>query len=196
VVWNPACSHDVREFISNLSQEFMGTAYPTSSNVFLLRISILVLAMFFCLAESAKAQAIAETAGATSVSAATTAAVSKTLTFPASENKTASATSPHLQASSGPPPQVVNRRALEEHAGRDAGKLLIRSSPPASQVWIDDKFVGSTPMLLVLAPGKYRISFRGPRMESGEQSVDLLPRETRELALSLAAHYPNRVTVH
>ena len=146
----------------------------------------------FCL-QPANAQALAETAGATSVSAGTTTAA-KTLNFAPSKSETSAAASQHLQASAGPPPQVVNRRALEEHAGRDASKLLIRSTPPSSQVWIDDKFVGNTPMLLVLAPGKYRVSFRGSRMESGQQSVDLLPRETRELALSLSAHYPTRVT--
>ena len=166
-----------------------------------LQIRILVFVTFFsviallCL-QPANAQALAETAGATSASAGTTAAVAKTFNFPASKNEGAPGASQHLQASAGPPPQVVNRRALEEHAGRDASKLLIRSTPPASQVWIDDKFVGNTPMLLVLAPGKYRVSFRGSRMESGEQSVDLLPRETRDLALSLSAHYPTKVTFH
>jgi len=153
-----------------------------------------VTALFY--SRPANAQALAETAGATSVSAGTTAAVAKTLNFATSKNEAAPAASQHLQASAGPPPQVVNRRALEEHAGRDASKLLIRSTPPSSQVWIDDKFVGNTPMLLILAPGKYRVSFRGSRMESGEQSVDLLPRETRDLALSLSAHYPTKVTFH
>jgi PEGA domain len=171
----------------------MGTSHPTSSNLFLLRASLLALATLVLGFQSARAQALAEAAGTTSVTGGTTAAVAKTMTFPA-ENKTS--TSPHLAASSGPAPQVVNRRALEEHAGPNAAKLLIRATPAVSQVWIDDKIVGSTPMLLVLAPGKYRVTFRGPRMESGAQSVDLLPRETRELALHLATLYPDRVRVH
>jgi hypothetical protein len=171
----------------------MGTAYARSFYSFLPQIFLLVFVALFCDPQSVKAQAIAEAAGATAVSGATTAAVSKTITFPASG--AAADASPHLQASSGPAPQVVNRRELETHAGANASKLLIRSTPSVSQVWINDKFVGSTPMLLVLAPGKYRVSFRGPRMETGAQSVDLLPRETRELALSLAIHYPNKFTV-
>jgi hypothetical protein len=169
----------------------MGTT--NRRNRILVFVTLFTVTAVFC-SRGANAQALAETAGATSVSAGTTAAVAKTLNFPASKSEAAPAASQHLQASAGPPPQVVNRRALEEHAGRDASKLLIRSTPPSSQVWIDDKFVGNTPMLLVLAPGKYRVSFRGSRMETGEQSVDLLPRETRELALSLSAHYPTRVT--
>ena len=165
-------------------------------NSFPLNVLFFILAALVFGTQSVKAQAVAETAGATSVSATTAAAVSKAINFPAAPTSESKAASPHLQVSSGPPPQVVNRRALEEHAGRDAGKLLIRSTPPASQVWIDDKFVGGTPMLLVLAPGKYRVTFRGARAEFGERIVDLLPRETRDLALTLSAHYPNRVTVH
>lgn len=172
----------------------MNIVHTRSFFNFLPQIFLLAVVAFICGPQSAKAQAIAEAAGATAVSGATTAAVSKTITFPGSGGA-AAGTSPHLQASSGPAPQVVNRRDLEAHAGANASKLLIRSTPSVSQVWINDKFVGSTPMLLVLAPGKYRVSFRGPRMETGLQSVDLLPRETRELALSLAIHYPNRFTV-
>jgi hypothetical protein len=176
-------------------QEFMNIVHTRSFFGCLPQIFLLAVVAFICGPQSVKAQAIAEAAGATAVSGATTAAVSKTITFPGSGDRAAAGTSPHLQASSGPAPQVVNRRDLEAHAGANASKLLIRATPSVSQVWINDKFVGSTPMLLVLAPGKYRVSFRGPRMETGAQSVDLLPRETRELALSLAIHYPNRFTV-
>ena len=172
----------------------MRTGFYRNSSYFLPRVLLLVCAALFCRVESGSAQAIAETAGATSMSAGTTAAVSKTLNFPAADAKAAPGTSPHLQASSGPPPQVANRRELEAHAGSDAAKLLLRSAPAGSQVWIDDKFVGSTPMLLVLAPGKYRVAFRGQRMEVGQQVVDLLPKETREVALTLSTHYPTRVT--
>jgi hypothetical protein len=179
--------------IFNISQELMGTS--NRRNRILVFVTFFIVTALFC-SWGVNAQTLAETAGATSATAGTTAAVAKTLNFPATKTESAPAASQHLHASAGPPPQVVNRRALEEHAGHDASKLLIRSTPPSSQVWIDDKFVGNTPMLLVLAPGKYRVSFRGSRMETGEQSVDLLPRETRELALSLSAHYPTKVTFH
>jgi hypothetical protein len=191
VVWNQDCFLFYAELFSKLSQEPMGTT-KRQNRVFVF-VTLFSITALFC-SRPASTQTLAETAGATSVSAGTTTAVAKTLNFAGSKNEAAPPASPHLQASAGPPPQVLNRRALEEHAGRDASKLLIRSTPPSSQVWINDKFVGNTPMLLVLAPGKYRVSFRGPRMETGQQSVDLLPRETRDLALSLSAHYPTRVT--
>jgi PEGA domain len=141
-----------------------------------------------------RAQAVVEAAGATSVSA-TAAAGASQLGFsapalPESKNK-----SPHLAVQSGPPPEVANRQALEQRAGKDAGKLLLRSVPSAAQVWIDGAFVGNTPMLLILAPGKYQVEVRGHRSERATRSVDLLPHETREVALTLAVRYPTRVTV-
>ena len=174
----------------------MSPTLPEISHKFSFPVFVVLLAAISWGAPSSQAQAAAETAGATSTSATTAAAAAKPLTIPPMPSAENKAASPHLEAASGPPPQVVNRRAMEEHAGHDAGKLLIRSSPPTSQVWINDKFVGSTPMLLVVAPGKYRVTFRGSRSEFGERVVDLLPRETRELALTLSAHYPTRVTVH
>ena len=140
-----------------------------------------------------KAQAIAEAAGATSVAA----TAGSSIKPPAFSTTPAAAAAPsaHLPLPVGPPPDVVNRRNLEQHAGHDAARLLLRSNPPGSQVWINSSFVGSTPMLLVLAPRTCQLELRGPRQESATRTVDLLPRETRELATTLTAHYPNRVII-
>jgi len=156
-------------------------------------------------ANFASAQAIAETAGTTSVSGSVAAAGAATgkaigaVKFPSAGASGAAASgggsvSPHLVASSGPPPDETNRKALESTAGKDAGKLLLRASPVEAQVWIDGKIVGKTPILLVLAPGKYQVEMRGSRGQTGKSSVALLPRETRELAVKLDQLYPARVT--
>ena len=141
-----------------------------------------------------RAQAVVEAAGTTSVSATAAAGASQLgLSAPAlPENKNKS---PHLGIQSGPPPEVTNRKALEERAGKDAGKVLLRSVPTGAQVWIDGAFVGSTPMLLILAPGKYQVELRGQRLERTTRSVDLLPHETREVTLTLAVRYPTRATM-
>jgi hypothetical protein len=59
---------------------------------------------------------------------------------------------------------------------------------------VNGKIVGKTPMLLVLAPGKYQVEMRGARGQTGNSSVALLPRETRELAVKLGQLYPSRFT--
>lgn len=143
---------------------------------------------------AAHAQAAAETAGATSAAATATASIKPPAyaTTPAASAQTSPG---HLPQLVGPPPEVVNRRNLEQHAGKDAAKLLIRSNPSGSQVWVNSSFVGSTPMMLVLAPGKYHVEFRGPRQETAASAIDLLPRETRELAPTLTAHFPTRVII-
>ena len=162
------------------------------------------LFLYATLANSAFGQAVVEAAGATSVSgsvAASGSSVGKAIgmvKFPsvgATGTAAGGATSsPHLIASSGPPPEESNRKTLEAQAGKDAGKVLLRATPVQAQIWVDGKIVGKTPLLLVLAPGKYQVEMRGARGETGKRSLDLLPRETREFAVKLEQLYPGRVT--
>ena len=160
---------------------------------FLQKLAGLAIAAFACaaFASGARAQAIAEAAGATSVSATATAAA-KPIVIPKLPGATASG-SQHLIASAGPPPQETNVRDFQAKAGKDAGKLLLRATPVATQIWVNGKIVGKTPLLLVLAPGKYDVEMRGARGESGKTTVDLLPRETREVELKMHSLYPARV---
>ncbi len=157
--------------------------------------------VFLCstFAGTACGQAVAEAAGANSVSAGVSSSV-KPITmpkFPGAGSSTPSSqasSSPHLIASAGPPPEDTNRKSLEASSGKDAGKLLLRATPVEGQIWVNGKIVGKTPLLLVLAPGKYQIEMRGSRGQTGKRSVDLLPHETRELAVKLDQLYPGRVT--
>jgi hypothetical protein len=162
----------------------------------LLVLTPIIFFLFFCgiLANAAEGQAVSEAAGASSVSA-TAAGSAKATAMPKVPAAGAPA-SAHLVASSGPPPEETNRKALESHAGKDASKLLLRANPVEGQVWIDGKIVGKTPMLLVLAPGKYQVEMRGSRGQTGKRTVDLLPRETREIAVKLEQLYPGRVIAH
>jgi hypothetical protein len=148
----------------------------------------------------ARAQSAAESAGASSVAAGTTAnqpSQPKPNGSAAPQNVAGDPSKPqHVAAPSGPAPEVLNRQALEQHAGKNACKLLLRSTPNAAQIYVDGAFVGESPLLLIVRPGKYQIEMRGRRLEFGERAVDLLPRETREVALSLTSRYPTRVTVH
>jgi PEGA domain len=155
---------------------------------------VLVSVVLLVAAFSGRAQAVAETAG-TTTTAGTVASSSKQLGFASTNSPKDKNASPHLAATSGPPPEVVNRQALEQQAGSDAGKIMLRSVPTGAQIWINDMFVGNAPMLLIVAPGKYKIDARGPRSERMESSVDLLPHETRKVVLTLTARYPMRVSV-
>jgi len=143
----------------------------------------------------ARGQAAAEYAGAASVSASTTAA-EKSVMVPAPSKPSAPKASTHLVIRTGPPPEVVNRNALEQGAGKDASKLLLRSTPSPAQVWVDGAFVGNTPILLIVAPGKYEVEARGQRLESAKQTVALLPRETREISFKMTVLYPTTVSIH
>lgn len=88
-----------------------------------------------------------------------------------------------------------NRKVLEEQAGKNAAKLMLRSTPTHADVKIDGKPVGKTPILLVLPPGQYDVAMNGPRMDHAEQEIDLLPNETREFLLPLKQLYPTTVKI-
>lgn len=162
-----------------------------SPKPFVLLPFLALMLVVVAVAPNAHAQAIAETAGATSVSAGVTSAI-KPVMVPSLPAATAS-TSQHLIATNAPPVQETNIREFQSKAGKDAGKMLLRATPAASQIWVNGKIVGKTPLLLVLAPGKYEVEMRGARGETGKSIVDLLPRETREVQLKLQSLYPARV---
>ena len=90
---------------------------------------------------------------------------------------------------------AANRKALEQRAGKNAAKLMLRSSPTDAFVKIDGKPVGRTPILLVVPPGRYDVTMDGKRMDHAEQKIDLLPKETREFLLPLKQLYPTQVRV-
>jgi len=148
----------------------------------------------------ASAQAAVEYGGATA--AAKTGASIKppnlTLSMPkpsAARPSAANKSGTYLIIATSPAADVVNRHALEQEAGKDAGKLLVRSLPTAARVWINGKFVGTTPLLLIVPPGKYHLELQGKRLDSSEQDIGLLPRETRKIAVPLRARYPTRVSI-
>ena len=140
-------------------------------------------------------QAVVEAAGTTPVSSGITASPKTALT-PTALPSNAPLGSAHLPSHPVLPSQEENRRDLEAKAGKNAAKLLIRSSSGEAQIWIDGKPVGKTPLLLIIASGKYEIELRGPRAETAQTEVALLPKETRELNIRLELRYPTHVMLH
>ncbi len=88
--------------------------------------------------------------------------------------------------------EAANRKALEDQAGKNPAKLMLRSTPDKSSVRIDGKPVGTTPILLILKPGVYVVEMEGgPREDYARRQVDLLPKEAREITLQLQTRYPS-----
>ena len=172
--------------------------------------AVIQLAAVVCLgACSGLAQAVVEYGGATSTAAGAAANLGKltqalssstSLTSTLTRNETnvtnagqAPSPSAHLPLREVEDVAGGNRRALEAKAGKNAAKLMLRSQPGGAWVFIDGKGVGKTPLLLILAPGAYRLEMLIPQRESSLKQVDLLPKETREVLLTLAPRYPNHV---
>lgn len=157
------------------------------------RYFLIVLLCLVCTA-IARAQSAAEYGSLTS-KAGTAAAGAKlpnpTLTLPTSD-----AHSPHLPLPSGESVGATNRRALQERAGPDAAEVSLRSVPDHAQVWIDAQFVGTTPLTLKLAPGHHRVRMSASEMDAGQQEVELLAKQTRQVVITLKSRYPQKVYLH
>ncbi|MBZ5501967.1 MAG: PEGA domain-containing protein [Acidobacteriia bacterium] len=144
-------------------------------------------------AHGAQAQAVAETAVVTSGSSMAANSATTPPLMLASPAKPSP--SPHLMTRTGPPREEVNRKDFEENAGEKAGKLLLRSVPSGAEIFVNDLLVGKTPLLMVLAPGKYKIDMRGPRQESGHRTVGVMPKETETVVIDLNQRYPASISI-
>ena len=140
-------------------------------------------------------QAAVEYGGAASHSAMAATAASKAAP-PSLPTPPPASGSPSLTIPIGPPLDETNRKALEQRAGKDAGKLLLQSVPSDAQIEIDGNLVGRTPLLLIIPPGKYKVEMRGTRDETGERLVELLPNQTQQIAVTLTVQYPASATAH
>jgi len=184
-------------------------SYPITHRRMVLgwQLTLLQLAtvVFLC-AGSAAAQAVVEYAGAVAsvgggaaslgkLTQALSSSTSLTPSLTRSETNTGqpASSSAHLPLREVQDVVGENRRALEAKAGKNAAKLMLRSQPGGAWVFIDGKGVGKAPLLLILAPGVYRLEMLIPQRESSLKQVDLLPKETREVLLTLAPRYPNHV---
>lgn len=164
------------------------------------RVGLLLAVAFFLGVGDAAAQAAAEYAGAVSAArgVAASANAATTISFPSfsqQKGKPQKGKFLHLPPRTVEVDEAANRRALEEGAGEDAGVILLRSEPTKAIVWVDGKRVGSTPLLLLLAPGSYRVEMRSQRMESSRRQVEVAPKEKQEVLLPLASRYPAEILV-
>ncbi len=81
---------------------------------------------------------------------------------------------PPSATDTGPSFEEVNRKALEQRAGRDAAKLSLQSVPDGAMIYIDKILVGHAPLQLMVAPGEYKVEMRGPHGELSERLVGVL----------------------
>lgn len=116
-------------------------------------------------------------------------------TFAASVRSQKRASAP-LVVPSGPPADEVNRKRFEEAAGKDAGKVLLRSVPSGASIFLNHMLVGNTPLLLFLAPGRYEVEMRGPRQESGHQALSVTAKGTETVSIDMSERYPPSVSLH
>jgi PEGA domain len=106
-----------------------------------------------------------------------------------------SSASSNLTAPTGPPRAEPNRKALEPDAGRHPGKLLLRCAPGNAEVFVNNLMVGRSPLLLIVAPGQYKVGMRGDHLEWGDETVVVPADETQVVLIHLKPRYPSSITL-
>src|SRR5579862_6194682 len=57
---------------------------------------------------------------------------------------------------------TANLKFLKEHSGMDGADVTVTTVPDHAQAWVDDRYVGATPLSIQLAPGQHRVFVSGP----------------------------------
>jgi hypothetical protein len=155
--------------------------------------AVFLLGLFGLGIQVVQAQAIAESAAITSHSS-ITAQSAKPRSFPTA-TPTKQSTSSYITEYPGPSKAEVNRKDFEDNAGEKAAKMLLRSVPSGASIFINGLSVGQTPLLMVIAPGKYKVDMLGPRQQSGHSTVGIMPKETQTVLINLKERYPTSVLI-
>ena len=139
------------------------------------------------------AQSSAEYGAATSTSGTATARAKvpfPKMTLPTAKPGQGGATAPAVSGNPAGMPTAdeaaaSNRFALQRSAGTEAAETSLRSVPDHVLVWIDMRFVGATPIMLKLAPGRHRVRMSAPNLQPVDESLELAPKQPKEVLLSL-----------
>ena len=89
----------------------------------------------------------------------------------------------------------MNRKFFEDHSGANAGELSLQSAPDHAQVWVDEMFVGVTPLALKLAPGEHRVFASGANKAGSVREFVLAPKQTQSIDLTLKSSYQGLITI-
>jgi hypothetical protein len=152
----------------------------------------LLMLMASLTASPCLAQATAEAAAATGAASVSAGSSKPAASAKAKPGPTAAST--HLPASDAPAVDEVNRKNFEDDAGRNPAKLMLHSTPNGAQIFVNGLYVGHAPILLLLAPAKYKIEMRGSRQESGQRTITAVSGETQEVVVTLSSLYPGKVS--
>jgi|GEM_PF-1267760 hypothetical protein len=138
----------------------------------------------------AHAQAAGEYAGATSGMASVT--VSRPGVFNPSvpASRPPSTSSAHLSKPAGPPPEVLNREWFRQQAGKTGIEAHLASEPAGASLWVDGRFVGRTPVELLLPAGRHQVRLLGPHQEYLESTLELRAGGPTRMLYRLPSAYP------
>jgi hypothetical protein len=78
-----------------------------------------------------------------------------------------------------------NKLESFETSGAGATKVTVQSDPPGAEIYLDDQFVGSTPSILSIAPGKHAFRLHAAGRADWSRQLNVQPGSNITLAATL-----------
>ncbi|HXH68264.1 MAG TPA: PEGA domain-containing protein [Candidatus Limnocylindrales bacterium] len=78
-----------------------------------------------------------------------------------------------------------NKLESFESSGAGATKVTVQSDPPGAEIYLDDQFVGSTPSILSIAPGKHAFRLHASGRADWSRQLNVQPGSDVTLAATL-----------
>jgi PEGA domain len=116
--------------------------------------------------------------------------------LPGNASGSGSGTSSRSASNSSSSPETIaksNRQFFQTHSGPNAAQISVHTIPVNTAVWIDGKFVGSTPLDLKLTPGHHQVLVRSPNMQQSVKEFDLTPKQVLPVEFTLKSAYPSQM---
>jgi PEGA domain len=78
-----------------------------------------------------------------------------------------------------------NKLETFETSGTGATKITVQSDPPGAEIYLDEQFVGSTPSILSVAPGKHAFRLHAAGRADWSRQINVLTGSDVTLAATL-----------
>jgi hypothetical protein len=78
-----------------------------------------------------------------------------------------------------------NKLESFETSGADATKITVQSDPAGAEIYLDEQFVGSTPSILSVAPGKHAVRLHAGGRADWSRQLNIQPGSDITLAATL-----------
>ena len=89
----------------------------------------------------------------------------------------------------------TNLKFFLDHSGTDGTDVTVVTAPDHAQTWIDDRYVGATPLSLKLRPGEHQVFVSGTNSSESVREFQVTAKQAETVDLKLKSGYRGGITI-